>query len=107
MIDLHISIQESLHADLQKLAEEERTTKAHLVREALSVYLTKIRGDRIEREMRAYAERMASDSAEFVQETDETIDRTKLGDRKVGSLSSERMKAVETAILNYLGIEAG
>lgn len=36
-----------------------------------------------------------------------TIDRAKLGDRKVGSLSSEMMKAVETAILNYIGIEAG
>ena len=33
-----------------------------------------------------------------------TIDRTKLDNRKVGSLSAGKLKLVETAILNYLAI---
>ena len=35
------------------------------------------------------------------------LTHTKLGDRKVGSLSVERIRAVEAAILNYLAIEKG
>ena len=73
MIDIHITVHKSLHADLEKFAAEEGTTKAHLVREAVSEYLVKAKRERIDREMRGYAERMGSDSAEFVQETDETV----------------------------------
>jgi metal-responsive CopG/Arc/MetJ family transcriptional regulator len=73
MIDLHVSIDNSLHNDLIQLAEREKSNEAEIVRRALENYIQSRQQQKTYGAMRSYAEIMSTHSKEFVTETDETV----------------------------------
>jgi metal-responsive CopG/Arc/MetJ family transcriptional regulator len=73
MIDLHVSIDNSLHNDLIQLAKREKSNEAEIVRRALENYIQSRQQQKTYEAMRSYAEIMSRYSREFVTETDEMV----------------------------------
>jgi predicted transcriptional regulator len=68
--DLHIFLQDDVLQNLGRFARERRVTRAHLVREAITEYLSRKEAERIEQEMARYVKALADESGDFIAETD-------------------------------------
>jgi len=68
--DIHLSLPEHVLVDLDRLAQQRGVRRAHLLREVIAEYLTRMETERIEQEMKEYAEVLAPHSGEFVRETE-------------------------------------
>ena len=68
-MDIHVDIPEGLLLVLNQVAKDQGVRRTHILREAITEYLNRVKAEQIEREMQAYVEVMAPYSAEFVAET--------------------------------------
>jgi metal-responsive CopG/Arc/MetJ family transcriptional regulator len=68
--DIHLSLSQDLLQSLDRLAYQRGMRRAHLVREVIAEYLTRMESERIEQEMNDYVEALAPHSGEFVSETE-------------------------------------
>jgi metal-responsive CopG/Arc/MetJ family transcriptional regulator len=68
--DIHISLPDCLIENLDRLARERRVRRAHLVREAVAGFLSRVEAEQIQRQMAEYVEALSGHSEEFIAETD-------------------------------------
>ena len=68
--DIHLTLSEALLASLDREARQRGVPRARLLREAVAHYLAWTQAQRIEQQMKDYAEALAPHSGEFVGETD-------------------------------------
>jgi len=75
MKDLHLTLPDPLAEEMDRLATDLGETRNGLMRRALEELLASERKRNLAREMKAYAERMAEESGEFVKETEAIVTR--------------------------------
>lgn len=74
--DIHLSLPASLVSAIDRVADERSVRRVHVIREAVASYLAQLEAERIDRELRAYADDLAEQSGTFTRETDaHTVER--------------------------------
>jgi predicted transcriptional regulator len=72
-LEIHLAVPRALLSGLDRVAAARGVKRASVMREALASYLERIESERIEREIETYAEALATESGEFVTESEEHV----------------------------------